>query len=75
MNQAEAVRLISEIVGRPLELQRDSSLRLVQDLGLDSLGQAELLAEYEEQMEYPSADLLDSIDTVADAVHFLSSRG
>ncbi len=74
MSREEALRFLSELAGRELD-EGDSALRLREDLSMDSLAQVELLVELEAKIGEPTVDLLDSISTVRDALHFLTLRG
>jgi len=77
MDPKQIEQKVIDIVVEQLDVSRDQvamETRFVDDLGADSLDQAELVMEFEDEFDLDIPENDESIRTVGDAVKYISAQ-
>jgi acyl carrier protein len=77
MDTEQIARKVIDIVVEQLDVSRDQvkmETRFVDDLGADSLDQAELVMEFEDEFDLDIPENEEAIRTVGDAVKYIEGQ-
>ncbi len=77
MDSEQIARKVIDIVVEQLDVSRDQvkmETRFVDDLGADSLDQAELVMEFEDEFDLDIPENEEAIRTVGDAVKYIEGQ-